>query len=150
MVNDGVTSKILKDYSTDTNATWTESKSGNYTITAFVKDTNGKEVSKSMTYVISDTIAKNETTIYYKGYTSPYIHYRVGNGSWTAAPGVSMIPTAEMPGYTHKITIDLGIATTLTACFNNGSGIWDSRNGANYIFGVGKYTDGNGTSITFN
>ena len=66
VVNDGVTSKILKDYSTDTNATWTESKSGNYTITAFVKDANGKEVSKSMTYVISDTIAKNETTIYIK------------------------------------------------------------------------------------
>ena len=57
-----------------------------------------------------------------------------------------MIPTAEMPGYTHKITIDLGTATTLTACFNNGSGTWDSKNGANYTFNAGKYTYSNGSS----
>jgi hypothetical protein len=52
-----------------------------------------------------------------------------------------------MPGYTHKITIELGTATTLTACFNNGSGTWDSKNGANYTFNTGTYSYYNGNSI---
>ena len=30
------------------------------------------------------------TTIYYKGYDNPYIHYRIADGTWTTAPGVKM------------------------------------------------------------
>jgi len=68
-----------------------------------------------LTYVINNVITKNQTTIYYKGNITPYIHYRIGTGSWTQAPGVAMTATTEKAGYTHKITIDLGTATTLTA-----------------------------------
>jgi hypothetical protein len=149
-VSNGTTTTTLKDYSTDTNVVWTEVKAGTYTLTTSVKDTTGTEVTKTITYVISDNIVKNQTTIYYKGYTTPYIHYKVGSGSWTQAPGVAMTATTEMVGYTHKITIDLGDADTLTACFNNGSGSWDSKNGANYTFNSGTYTYSNGNSILIN
>ncbi|MBP2113077.1 carbohydrate binding domain-containing protein [Paenibacillus silagei] len=85
------------------------------------------------------TPAGNSVTIYYKqGYTNPYIHYRPVGGTWTTSPGVA-IPAAEVAGY-HKITINIGAATQLEACFNNGSGTWDSNGGSNYLFGTGTWT----------
>ena len=89
---------------------------------------------------------KNEITIYYKGYDTPYMHYKIGNGAWTSAPGVKMEKTNEMSGYTHKLVVNLGNCNDLTACFNNGNGSWDSRNGANYYFSqAGTYTYSNGS-----
>ncbi|MHA6529608.1 carbohydrate binding domain-containing protein [Paenibacillus sp. BAC0078] len=85
------------------------------------------------------TPAGNNVTIYYKqGYTTPYIHYRPAGGTWTTAPGVA-IPVSEVPGY-NKITINIGSASQLEACFNNGSGTWDSNGGSNYLFGTGTWT----------
>ncbi|MBD5089011.1 MAG: hypothetical protein HDT30_09435 [Clostridiales bacterium] len=81
----------------------------------------------------------NTTTIYYEGYNNPNIHYKVGNGEWTAVPGVSMDATTEQQGYRYKKVIDLGDETVVTACFNDGKGNWDSKNGVNYKFGVGVY-----------
>ncbi|MFX3633569.1 MAG: carbohydrate binding domain-containing protein [Candidatus Pristimantibacillus sp.] len=85
------------------------------------------------------TPAGNSVTIYYKqGYSNPKIHYRTAGGTWTTAPGVD-IPAAEVAGY-NKITINLGAATQLEACFNNGSGTWDNNNGSNYLFSSGTWT----------
>ncbi|QUL56793.1 fibronectin type III domain-containing protein [Paenibacillus tritici] len=85
------------------------------------------------------TPAGNNVTIYYKqGYSTPYIHYRPAGGTWTSAPGV-VIPASEVAGY-NKITINTGAATQLEACFNNGSGTWDSNGGSNYLFGTGIWT----------
>ncbi|MEK3794740.1 carbohydrate binding domain-containing protein [Paenibacillus sp. FSL R7-0204] len=85
------------------------------------------------------TPAGNSVTIYYKqGYTNPYIHYRPVGGTWTTSPGVA-IPAAEVAGY-NKVTINIGAATQLEACFNNGSGTWDSNGGSNYLFGTGTWT----------
>ncbi|MEK4008097.1 carbohydrate binding domain-containing protein [Paenibacillus sp. FSL H3-0333] len=85
------------------------------------------------------TPAGNSVTIYYKqGYINPYIHYRPVGGTWTTSPGVA-IPAAEVAGY-NKITINIGAATQLEACFNNGSGTWDSNGGSNYLFGTGTWT----------
>ncbi|RCX21658.1 glycosidase [Fontibacillus phaseoli] len=85
------------------------------------------------------TAAGNNVTIYYKqGFTTPYIHYRPAGGTWTTAPGVP-IPASEYAGF-NKITINIGTATQLEACFNNGSGTWDSNNSQNYLFGVGTWT----------
>ncbi len=85
------------------------------------------------------TPAGNNVTIYYKqGYTTPYIHYRPVGGTWTTSPGVA-IPVSEVSGY-NKITINIGSATQLEACFNNGSGTWDSNGGSNYLFGTGTWT----------
>ena len=140
---------IIKDYSTSNVSTWTPSEVGDYTLVLDVKDSNGKTLRTEMklsTYSASSHI----TTIYYKGYSTPYIHYKVGAGSWTQVPGIAMKATTDKPGYTHKMTINLGDADTLTACFNNGSGNWDSRNGANYTFKVGVYTYSNGSSILIN
>ncbi len=108
-------------------------------------------ISESGTLTVTPTqaptvtpVSENTTTIYYKGYSTPYIHYKIGNGNWTNVPGVQMETANEVAGYTHKITIDLGTADNLTVCFNDGNGNWDSRNGANYTFNAGTYTYSNG------
>ncbi|MFC5704061.1 carbohydrate binding domain-containing protein [Cohnella faecalis] len=108
-----------------------------YTVKAY--DAAGNKSDLSTPPAIATTSAGNNVTIYYKqGYTTPYIHYRPAGGTWTTSPGTA-IPVSEIPGY-NKITINLGSASQLEACFNNGSGTWDSNNGANYLFGVGVWT----------
>ncbi|GIO15137.1 hypothetical protein J19TS2_46920 [Cohnella xylanilytica] len=107
-----------------------------YTVKAF--DAAGNLSAASAAAAVT-TAAGNNVTIYYKqGFTTPYIHYRPAGGTWTTSPGVPM-PASEIAGY-NKITINLGSATQLEACFNNGSGTWDSNNSNNYFFGVGTWT----------
>lgn len=107
-----------------------------YTIKAYDAAANLSAFSAAALIV---TPAGNSVTIYYKqGYTTPYIHYRPAAGTWTTAPGVA-IPAAEVAGY-NKITINIGAATQLEACFNNGAGTWDSNGGSNYLFGTGTWT----------
>ncbi|MEK4513354.1 alpha-amylase [Paenibacillus sp. FSL K6-2524] len=79
----------------------------------------------------------NKVTVYYKeGWSNVNIHYRAEGGTWTAVPGVTMANDPINPGY-KKITIDIGTATRLEACFNNGSNVWDSNSQKNYFFNVG-------------
>lgn len=107
-----------------------------YTVKAF--DAAGNLSALSLGALVT-TPAGNSVTIYYKqGYTTPYIHYRPAGGTWTTSPGVA-IPAAEVAGY-NKITINIGSATQLEACFNDGSGTWDSNGGSNYLFGTGTWT----------
>ena len=124
-----------------TSAEFTPSKPGTYSVVATVKDARSGSAEKTMTINVEET---NKTTIYYKGYSTPYIHYRVGNGTWSSAPGVKMQSGSDVDGYDYTITIDLGEQTNMTACFNDGNGSWDSNNGQNYTFGVGYYTCSNG------
>ena len=86
----------------------------------------------------------NKTFIYYKGYDNPNIHYKVGNGAWTVVPGVKMVRTSDVEGYPYMAEIDLGDSKTLTACFNNGNGVWDNNGGKDYTFEAGYYTICNG------
>lgn len=110
-----------------------------YTVKAYDAKGNLSDASTAVSVTTPEAPAGNSVTIYYKqGYTSPKIHYRPAGGTWTTSPGVS-IPAAEVAGY-NKITINIGTATQLEACFNNGSGTWDSNNGSNYFFGVGTWT----------
>ncbi|MFC5700257.1 carbohydrate binding domain-containing protein [Cohnella faecalis] len=118
-----------------------------YTFTVKAKDAaaNVSTASGAIT-VTTNAPTGNVVTIYYKqGYTTPYIHYKL-NGTWTSLPGVA-IPAAEVAGY-NKITINIGTATQLEACFNNGSGTWDSNNGANYFFPAGTSTYNAGTIVS--
>ncbi|MEK3882074.1 alpha-amylase family glycosyl hydrolase [Paenibacillus sp. PL2-23] len=109
-----------------------------YTYTVKAYDAAGNRSAASAAASVT-TPAGNNVTIYYKnGYTTPYIHYRPVGGTWTTAPGTA-IPASEISGY-HKITINIGSATQLEACFNNGSGQWDSNNSQNYLFGTGTWT----------
>ncbi|MFC5468967.1 carbohydrate binding domain-containing protein [Cohnella suwonensis] len=121
-----------------TDAGLTASTTYAYTVTASDAAHNESAQSNAATGT-TNTAPGNLVTIYYKrGFATPYIHYRPQGGSWTAVPGVPM-PESEVAGY-NKYTINIGSATQLEACFNNGSGTWDSKNGANYFFGVGTWT----------
>lgn len=134
---------ILKD-STENIASYTPDYPKTTTLYATVVDKAGNTVSYQQSFDVKE-ITTNQITIYYKGYNTPYIHYKIGNGTWTKAPGVEMIDKSEKPDYTHKITIDLGEENNLTACFNNGSGTWDNNNNNNYHFdSAGTYTFSNG------
>ena len=116
-----------------------------YTVKCDILCYNDLVASKTVNYTVND----NRVTIYYKGYATPYIHYQVGSGNWTTAPGAAMTATNEVSGYTHKYTIDRGTASYANLCFNNGKGSWDSRNGVNYRFekGTYKYANGNITRV---
>ncbi|NQD89504.1 alpha-amylase [Paenarthrobacter sp. CM16] len=84
--------------------------------------------------------------VYYsttKGWNDYKMHYRVGTGAWTTAPGVTM--TAACPGWV-SYTIPAG-STGATAAFNNGNGIWDNNNTSNYALDGGIATvNGNAVS----
>ena len=93
---------------------------------------------------------KNQVVVYYKrsattSWTNAYIHYKVNNGTWTTSPGVKM---TKISGGYWSYTINLGNETGATVCFNNGSGSWDSNNGANYTVGKGAYLVTSGSGAT--
>lgn len=103
----------------------------------------GFAVEDNATYDINgkkDIITGDKITIFYKtSWSTANIHYKIGSGSWTTAPGVAM-SDSKVSGY-KTITIDLVTSTSLTACFNNGSGTWDNNSKANYTFSSpGTYT----------
>lgn len=81
------------------------------------------------------------------GWTTTNLHYRPAGGAWTAVPGVGMEPACT--GWVRK-AVGLGSAVTLTAAFNNGSGVWDNNNGADYTLPAGLATvkDGKVTAGT--
>lgn len=118
----------------------TPSSTFSYTVKAYDAAGNVSAASNTLN-ATTKAATGNIATVYYKqGYNTPYIHYRPAGGTWTVAPGVA-IPPSEIVGY-NKISINIGSATQLEACFNNGSGTWDSNNQLNYMFntGVSTYT----------
>lgn len=116
---------------------WNVTKNGHYDVNGLVA------VAPSVTPSPSDTPG-NTITIYYKtSWSTAYVHYKVGSGSWTTAPGVKMSSSSKSDY--KEITISLGSSTNLTACFNNGSGTWDNNSSNNYYFASsGTYTVNNG------
>ena len=93
------------------------------------------------------TASQNNTlTIYYYHGAwkseGAYIHYKLGN-NWTASPGIKMeklsYDEANVTGCTWKAVIDLKSYSQVTACFNNGSGTWDSNSGKNYKLNAGVF-----------
>ncbi|MCX5190968.1 carbohydrate binding domain-containing protein [Streptomyces sp. NBC_00268] len=83
----------------------------------------------------------NQATVYYStatsGWTTVNIHYAPAGGSWTTVPGVGM--EAACTGWWKK-TLDIGTATSLKAAFNNGNGVWDNNNSADYTLPTGTTT----------
>jgi glycosidase len=83
----------------------------------------------------------NAATVFFSthalGWSTANIHYRPAGGAWTAVPGIGM--QAACAGW-WKQTLDLGPATSLNAAFNNGNGVWDNNNGADYTIGTGTST----------
>lgn len=144
----GGAEKVLAIQSGSHSAIWTPEEPGYYTITYQITDALGQKAEKSIMYRVKKE-AVNETVIYYKGYDTPYIHYKVGNNAWTTVPGVAMEATNEMSGYYYKAVIPLGTEKECTVCFNDGKGNWDSDNGKNYTFGAGTYGYKDGVRETF-
>ena len=141
-----VDGQVLLNASSNNETVWTPEKTGTYGIKVKAVDSEGKEYVKTLTVEVKDVnINQNMTTIYYKGYSNAYIHYKVGSGSWTKAPGIAMEKSDEIEGYPYKAEIDMGNAEKLTVCFNDGNGNWDNNSSKNYTFGLGTYTFSNGT-----
>lgn len=121
-------------------------KAGTTTITA-----TAAGVSASITVTVTGEIVTPQgTTVYYPaatfGANSTYIHYRVGTGAWTTAPGVKMEEACD--GYL-SFTIENPDQQQVEVTFNNGSGNWDSNGGQNYkgtgesiLIKDGKMTEG--------
>ena len=129
------------------NGTYTNQTDNNNTFTVSNGTITGTIPARGIAvlYNAGDTpITTNNITIYYKTTNSTeYIHYKIGNGSWTTAPGVAM-SSSSYSGY-KSITINVGSASTLTACFNDGNGNWDNNNSNDYtINSPGTYTLSNG------
>ena len=82
---------------------------------------------------------KTVTVYYSTSWEQAYIHYKTENGSWTTVPGKKMEKSSEQNGYQWKAVISLGNNSNTQVCFNNGSGNWDSCNGANYTVHAGSY-----------
>ncbi|RYQ04804.1 alpha-amylase, partial [Bifidobacterium pseudolongum subsp. globosum] len=121
-------------------------KAGTTTITA-----TAAGVSASITVTVTgELVTPQGTTVYYPadkfGANSTYIHYRVGTGTWTTAPGAKMEEACD--GYL-SFTIENPDQQPVEVTFNNGSGNWDSNGGQNYkgigdsiLVKDGKVTEG--------
>ncbi len=143
VTKDGKTQSLTTN--TDKTANWAPPEAGTYTVRLEIRYDEKVLSFKTMEYTVSPP--SNRITIYYKGYSTPYIHYQIGEGSWTNVPGIAMEESAAMPGYTHQYTIELGDAAYANVCFNDGHNNWDSRNGQNYRFEAGTYTYQNGQMV---
>jgi glycosidase len=98
----------------------------------------------SLLPVLSSAAADNAVTVFYKpaaSWSTTNMHYAANGGSWTAVPGVPM--EAACTGWVKKL-VPLGTATGAQVVFNNGSGVWDNKNGANYQVGTGNVVVLNG------
>ncbi|RUT36321.1 alpha-amylase [Paenibacillus zeisoli] len=113
---------------------WDSNNQKNY---FFNKGDNTYDAGKVTAGKPEDPKPGNKVTVYYKeGWTNVNIHYRAEGGTWTSLPGVKMENDSLNPGY-KKITVDIGTASRLEACFNNGSNVWDSNGQKNYFFNTG-------------
>ncbi|MGW0968809.1 carbohydrate binding domain-containing protein [Streptomyces sp. NPDC002516] len=121
--------------------TWDNNGGNNYALgtgTITVKD---GVIAHSDPCADTGTGSGNQATVYYStatsGWTTANIHYAPTGGSWTTVPGVGM--EAACTGWWKK-TLDIGTATSLKAAFNNGNGVWDNNNGADYALPSGTAT----------
>ncbi|MGX1547757.1 carbohydrate binding domain-containing protein [Streptomyces adustus] len=121
--------------------TWDNNGGNNYALgtgTITVKD---GVVAHSDPCADTGTGSGNQATVYYStatsGWTTANIHYAPTGGSWTTVPGVGM--ESACTGWWKK-TLDIGTATSLKAAFNNGNGVWDNNNSADYTIPTGTTT----------
>ena len=123
---------------------WKPEKAGTYTIYYTIKDANGISTNTGkMTYEVKKL--QNVADIYYNNssWSQAYVHYKVGNGSWTNVPGCKM-EKSDNSAYTWMYRIALEEGEKATVCFNNGNGNWDNNNSSNYEIKAGCYAIENG------
>lgn len=117
---------------------WNAKEVGTYNIELEVIDSLGNVVNESMEYTIKDK-KEFQSKVIYRGVDTPYIYYKLGNGSWINKPGIKMKESDIIDGY-YEYTIELEEENEkVTLCFNNGDNNWDSIGGRNYHISSGEY-----------
>ena len=123
-------------------AQWTPNAAGNYVVSATMCFGNTALSTKTIAYSVEKKVSDNLVTIYYKGYSIPYIEYKLSDGKWSVP--VKMVPVSAVPGMTHKYTINMGSEKQTDVRFSNGKNSVDDLAGENYNFTAGLYTFDNG------
>jgi chitodextrinase len=117
-----------------------------YSYTVKAVDAVGNTSAASSALVVGTTVVGgNKVTVYYQtpaNWSTVNVHYAPTGGAWTAVPGIAM--NVGCAGWKAE-TLSLGSATGAQLAFNNGAGVWDSKNGANYSVGTGIAVVQNGT-----
>jgi C1A family cysteine protease len=104
---------------------------------------------------IPDPVRGKVIHYYNTAWQSAYIHYQTDSGNWTNLPGAGL--ASDGNGW---FTVSIDDSDSITFCFNNGSGQWDSAGGSNYqtsesevwIMDGSIFTEqpgDNGSSVTF-
>jgi glycosidase len=121
--------------------TWDNNGGSNYALGTGAITVKDGVVAHSDPCADTGTGGGNQATVYYStatsGWTTANIHYAPTGGSWTTVPGVGM--ESACTGWWKK-TLDIGTATSLKAAFNNGNGVWDNNNSADYTIPSGTTT----------
>lgn len=113
------------------NGTWDNKNKANYKLNLSEGSYFG--IANTTLKTLPENPVENTITVYYNtSWTTPYIHFKIGSGNWTKAPGVAMEATTEQSGYNFKYVIHMGEDDKAVVCFNNGNNSWDSKNGSNY------------------
>jgi chitodextrinase len=122
-----------------------------YSYTVKAQDAVGNTSAASTALVLTTTVAGgNKVTVYYQNssnWSTVNVHYAPTGGAWTAVPGIPM--NAGCTGWKVE-TLSLGSASAAQLAFNNGAGLWDSKNGANYAVGTGVAAISGGVVSTTN
>ncbi|MCR4802477.1 MAG: S8 family serine peptidase [Lachnospiraceae bacterium] len=123
---------------------WTPEKAGNYTIRFKIINSEEQTVAdNSLVYQVVNASENRVMVLYNDTFNTQThecnIHYRVGNGKWTTAPGKGMSWCYFSNDYNNYYMIDLGNADSATVCFNDGNGKWDNNGGKNYVVRKGVY-----------
>lgn len=90
------------------------------------------------------SVPNGKTIHYYSTWSQAYLHYQKDGGSWTAVPGVAMNYAGN-----QWYTLNVQDEDSITFCFNNGNGIWDSRSGQNYTGSTSELWVKNGVVTTY-
>ncbi|POM71068.1 Alpha-glucosidase, partial [Phytophthora palmivora] len=118
------------------NGIWDNNGNANYKITVAGtwQMTSSVSTPPSATILTAASDGTGLQVFFQTGWTAPYIHYS-GGSAWTSSPGKLMTASTDStyPASVGWFQYDLGSSqTSLEFVFNNGNGIWDNNNNANY------------------
>ncbi|POM59255.1 Alpha-amylase, partial [Phytophthora palmivora] len=118
------------------NGIWDNNGNANYKITVAGtwQMTSSVSTPPSATILTAASDGTGLQVFFQTGWTAPYIHYSSGS-AWTSSPGKLMTASTDStyPASVGWFQYDLGSSqTSLEFVFNNGNGIWDNNNNANY------------------
>ena len=71
----------------------------------------------------------NHAVVYYRGYKTPKMNYKLGNGNYVSKNEFELEENTERRGYTHKYVIDLKDSDSATLYFTDGNNAVDNNSG---------------------